>query len=78
MGKEATILHRRLVILVILVSSITHFTKRGAPCSETLSNFRRKLWFSILRTTLAAIRGYRGTATDWIDDINSEIIIIPH
>ena len=70
MGKEATTLHKRLVSLIS--------QKRGTPYSETMSHVRRKLRFSILRTTLAAIRGYRGTPTDWSDDINSDINIIPH
>ena len=70
MGKEATSLHKRLVSLIS--------QKRGTPYSETMSHVRRKLRFSILRTTLAAIRGYRGTPTDWGDHINSDINIIQH
>ena len=70
MGKEAETLHKRLVTLIS--------NKRGTPYSETMSHVRRKLRFSILRTTLAAIRGFRGSSTVWRDDINSDIDLIPH
>ena len=59
-------------------TSFTHLIKKGTPYSETMSHVRRKLRFSILRTPLAAIRGYRGRLTDWSDDINNDINIIPH
>ena len=69
MGKEAETLHKRLVKLIS--------EKRGTPYSGAMSHVRRKLPFSILRTTLAAIRGFRGRSTNWTDDVNSDINIIP-
>ena len=70
MGLEAEKFHKRLVTLISI--------KRGTPYSETMSHVRRKLRFSILRTTLTAIRGHRGRITTWGDDINSDINLIPH
>ena len=69
MGKEAETLHKRLVKLIS--------EKRGTPYGDTMSHARRKLRFSILRTTLAAIRRFRGRSTNWTDDVNSDINIIP-
>ena len=69
MGKEAETFHKRIATLIS--------NKRGTPYSETISHVRRKLRFSILRTTLAAIRGFRGRVTSWADDINSDINLIP-
>ena len=51
MGKEAEAFHKRIATLIS--------NKRGTPYSDTISHIRRKLRFSILRTTLAAIRGQR-------------------
>ena len=56
LGKEAETLHKRLVKLIS--------EKRGTPYSDTMSHVRRKLRFSILRTTLAAIRGFKERSTN--------------
>ena len=69
MGKEAEAFHKRIATLIS--------NKRGTPYSDTISHIRRKLRFSILRTTLAAIRGHRGRAVQWCDDTNSDINLIP-
>ena len=69
MGKEAEAFHKRIVSLIAI--------KRGTPYSETMAHVRRKLRFSILRSTLAAIRGHRGMATKWADDTDSDVNLIP-
>jgi hypothetical protein len=69
MGIEAAKYHKRLATLIS--------TKRGIPYSDAISHIRCKLRFSILKTTLTAVRGYRGTATKWGDGINSDINLIP-
>ena len=51
--------------------------KRGIPYSDAISHSRCKLRFSILKTTLTAVRGYRGAATTWGDGINTDINLIP-
>ncbi len=69
-GKEAEKFHKRLAGLIS--------TKRGIPYSHAISHLRTKLRFSILKTTLTAIRGYRGSANPWGDHVNTDINIIPH
>ena len=68
MGREAGKFHKRLASLLA--------TKRGNSYS-TIAYIRRKLRFSVLRTTLMAVRGYRGTPIRK-DDENSDINIIPY
>ena len=68
MGKEADKFHKRLASLLA--------KKRGNSYSDTIAYIRRKLRFSILRTTLMAVRGYRGRPVRKDDD-NSDINIIP-
>ena len=65
----SVILHKRLATLIS--------TKRGVPYSAAISHIRCKLRFSILKSTLTAIRGYRGTIRTWGDGINSDINLIP-
>ena len=50
-GRETETLHKRLVKLIS--------DKKGTHYCGTMSHVRRKLLFPILRTTLAAIRGFR-------------------
>ena len=69
-GKEAEKFHKRLAGLIS--------TKRGIPYSHAISHLRTKLRFSILKTTLTAIRGYRGSTNPWGDHVNTDINIIPH
>ena len=69
MGKEADKFHKRLASLLA--------KKRGNSYSDTIAYIRRKLRFSILRTTLMAVRGYRGRSVRKYDD-NSNINIIPY
>ena len=52
MGKEAKAFHKRLASLIS--------TKRDILYSDVMSYVRRRLRFCILRSCLAAIRGYRG------------------
>jgi hypothetical protein len=70
MGKEAEKFHKRLATLIS--------NKRNISYSDAISHMRCKLRFSILRTTLTAIRGYRGSSGNWGDTITSDINIIPH
>jgi len=51
-GEEAEAYHKRLATLIA--------TKRGQLYSDVMSFLRRRLRFCILRSCLAAIRGYRG------------------
>ena len=52
MGKEAEKFHKRLATLIS--------EKRDTPYSDCMAYLRKKLSFCLLRTTLAALRGYRG------------------
>ena len=69
-GKEAEKFHKRIAGLIS--------RKRGIPYSHAISHMRSKLRFSILKTTLTAVRGYRGTVNTWGDSINTDINLIPH
>jgi len=53
MGKEADKFHKRLATLLSI--------KRNVSYSEAISFIRRRLRFSILRTSLIALRGFRGS-----------------
>ena len=64
MGIEADKYHKRLQPLLVL--------KRGIPYSAAISHIRCKLRFSILKTNLTAVRGYRGAASTWGDGINTD------
>ena len=63
MGAEAERFHKRLATLIS--------AKRRNSYSEAMTYIRRKLRFCLLRTTHAAIRGFRGTEISK-DDINSD------
>ena len=52
-GSEAEQFQKRIATLLV--------SKRDIPYSDAMSYVRRRLRFSILRTTLIAIRGFRGT-----------------
>ena len=52
MGEEAEAFHKRLALLIA--------AKRGHLYSDVMSFVRRRLRFCILRSCIAAIRGYRG------------------
>ena len=67
MGKEAEKFHKRLAALIS--------EKRMTPYSDCMSYLRRKLSFCLLRTVLAALRGYRGKAAK-IDDCNMDINLL--
>ena len=67
MGEEAEAYHKRLASLIA--------TKRGQLYSDVMSFVRRRLRFSILRSCLAAIRGYRGKPC--FVDYNVDINLIP-
>ena len=69
MGLEADKFHKRIATLIS--------EKRGIPYSDAISHLRRKLRFSLLKTTLAAIRGHRGRPTGWKDHFDSDINLVP-
>ena len=69
MGEEAEAFHKRLATLLS--------QKRGNSYSETMSFVRRRLRFSILRSCLAAVRGYRGKSCSVDSDIIDINLIIP-
>ena len=52
MGKEAELFHERLASLIA--------DKRNTSYSDCMAYLRKKLSFCLLRTVLAALRGYRG------------------
>ena len=52
MGKEAKLFHKRLASLIA--------DKRNTSYSDCMAYLRKKLSFCLLRTVLAALRGYRG------------------
>ena len=62
MGEEAEAFHKRLATLLS--------KKRGNSYSETMSFVRRRLRFSILRSCLAAVRGYRGKICSFEGDMD--------
>ena len=70
MGKEADKFHKRLATLLSM--------KRNISYSEAISFIRRRLRFSILRTSLIALRGFRGN-TPTLNNIreDSDIDLIP-
>ena len=67
MGKEAEKFHRRLAALIS--------EKRMTPFSYSMSHLRGKLSFCLLRTVLAALRGYRGQPAK-TDDCNKDINLL--
>ena len=67
-GNEAEKFHRRLATLLS--------KKRNTSYSDAISYVRRKLRFCLLRSTLAAVRGYRGCKIVE-DNEESDINIIP-
>ncbi len=75
MGKEADKFHKRLGSLLA--------KKRNISYSEAISFVRRRLRFSILRTSLISLRGFRGNApevpTTMVDeDIDIDLIPTMH
>ena len=73
MGEEADSYHKRIASLIS--------EKRGSLYSDAISYMRRRLRFCILRTTLIALRGYRGkksinTAAN-LDDLDMNLIPAP-
>ena len=67
MGQEAEAYHKKLASLIA--------TKRGVLYSEAMVFVRRQLRFCILRSCLAAIRGYRGRRC-FVDD-QADLNLIP-
>ena len=67
MGNEAEKFHKRLASLLA--------EKRDTPYSDCMSYLRKKLSFCLLRTTLVALRGYRGSPVK-DENINSDINLI--
>ena len=68
-GKEATALIQRLSLLLA--------NKRNISYGDAISFVRRSIRFSILKTTLIALRGYRGPSSSNCLDENSNIDLIP-
>ena len=66
-GEEADKFHKRLAQLISI--------KREESYSSVVTFIRRKLNFSILRSTLIAIRGYRGYKSRNTISNNSEVAI---
>ena len=92
MGKEADIFHKRLAShlmkeeTLIMIHYLTFRDPNpGIECDanpeipglEPPTYIRRKLRFSILRTTLMAVRGYKATPGSK-DNENSDINTIPY
>ncbi len=67
MGEEAAAYHKRLASLIA--------TKRGHLYSDVMSFVRRRLRFCVLRSCLAAIRGYRGKQC--YVDMEADLNLIP-
>ncbi len=68
-GPEAQIFHKRLATLLA--------KKRNILYSEAISYIRKRLRFSILHTTLIALRGYRGKPLKQIDTTEEDLNLIP-
>ena len=67
MGEEAEKLNKRLAKLLS--------TKRKISYSDAISFIRRKLRFSILKTSLIALRGFRGHSTTIDNKIPEDVDI---
>ena len=68
-GPEADRFHKRLATLIA--------KKRNILYSEAVSYVRRRVRFSILRTTLIALRGYRGKDAKPVDLKDEDLNLIP-
>ena len=68
-GPEALRFHKRLASLIA--------KKRNILYSDAVSYVRRRIRFSILRTTLIALRGYRGKDAKHIDSSEEDLNLIP-
>ena len=68
MGEEATRYHKKIATLMSI--------KRNTSYSDEINYMRQKLRFCILRSTLAAVRGFRGRKIVLEEDDN-DINIIP-
>ena len=69
MGEEAAKFNKRLATLLSI--------KRNISYSDAMSFIRRKLRFSILRTSLIALRGFRGHIVDQSILEDSDLNLIP-
>ena len=69
MGKEAESFNKRMATLLSI--------KRNISYSDAISFVRRKLRFSILRTSLIALRGYRRPVVNQQINEDSDIDLIP-
>ena len=67
-GKEATALNKRLALLLS--------QKRSISYGDAISFVRRSIRFSILKTTLIALRGFRGKSWEKLMDENSNLDLI--
>jgi hypothetical protein len=68
-GPEADRFHKRLATLIA--------KKRNILYSEAVSYVRRRIRFSILRTTLIALRGYRGKDAKLTNISEEDLNLIP-
>ena len=68
-GMEADRFNKRLATLIA--------NKRNLSYSDAISYVRRRIRFSILRTTLIAIRGFRGSALKRNMPENTDINLMP-
>ena len=68
-GPEALRFHKRLASLIA--------KKRDILYSDAVSYVRRRIRFSILRTTLIALRGYRGKDTKLTNTSEEDLNLIP-
>ena len=66
---EAQTFHKRLATLLA--------KKRNILYSEAISYIRKRLRFSILRTTLISLRGYRGKPLKLSDTAEEDLNLIP-
>ena len=67
MGKEATTYHKQLATLLS--------QKRNISYSDAMAYVRCRLRFCILKTTLVALRGYRGSTSSGRSSMDSDIEI---
>ena len=59
MSHQCNRLHKQLALLIC--------AKRGDQYSKIMQHLRTRIRFTILKSTLVAIRGYRGQAKKWDD-----------
>ena len=65
MGPEATKYHKRIAELIA--------TKKGEVYADVMNHVRTKIRFSLLKSTLIAVRGERGTRKRRVDTMMSDL-----